>query len=157
IPTSGPVGSGEPVAIEPGNLFPLAEGPQPGAEPQEIVLNFIRAGAAGFGNEFAVAREYLTRAAQLTWDPLEQVLVYSSTPDSPDLTVLSGGRVQVNLEVAATVDAVGIYTRVPVGQRAGEDFRLMREDGEWRISHLPDAVLLNEANFLSLFRQTPLY
>lgn len=155
IPTSGPIGSGEPVVVEPGSVVPLADGPVPGGTPEQIVNGFLSAGAAGFRDEFAVAREFLTPEAQAAWSPLKQVLVYSSSADSPTLALQDDGSVLVSLQIAAMVDETGHYQEAD--ERIDEVFEMRLVDDEWRIDGLPDAVLLNEPNFDSQYRETTLY
>jgi hypothetical protein len=157
IPTSGPVGSGDAVVSEPGPVVLLAYGPPDGAAPQEIVQGFLQAGAAGSTDNFAVAREYLTGDAQSSWDPRAQVVVYSSK-GTPQLTAPSKNQVHLSYPVAATVDATGLYSELAPDARWELTFDLVTDaSGQWRISALPDGVLVSEPNFTSVYRSTPIY
>lgn len=157
IPTSGPVGEGPGVVEEPADVVPLADGPRPGAGPEEIVLGFLRAGAAaGLGDDFAVAREYLAASAR-DWDPTERVVVYSSA-GSPEVTSISPTQVKVTVPVAATLDAGGRYAEAAPGASETALLDLVEDSsGQWRISGLENGILLSEPNFESLYRLTPLY
>src|SRR5690606_39942012 len=59
IPDSGPVRAADPLPPEGSSVTLIAYGPTPGATAHQIVQGFLRAVAAGGGDEFAVAREYL--------------------------------------------------------------------------------------------------
>ncbi|RYV50183.1 LpqB family beta-propeller domain-containing protein [Pengzhenrongella frigida] len=157
LPTSGPVGQGDGAVDEPGSIFPLAFGPPIGAEPQAIVQGFLAAGAAGLGDNYAVARQFLARESRTSWQPTEGVVVYS-TAASIDFEQVTETQVSVTLPVVATVDADGRYTEGFPGAQQDAVFDLVRDStGEWRISGLDDGVLLSEPFFYSVYGATPLY
>jgi len=157
IPTSGPVGTGDGAVSEPGPVVLLAYGPPADANPEEIVRGFLQAGAAGNTDNFAVAREYLTGSAQSSWDPHQQVVVYSSK-GTPQITTPTESEVSLAYPWEATVDANGQYSEAAPGAEWEGTFDLQKDThGQWRISGLPDGVLVSEPNFNSVYRSTPIY
>jgi len=157
LPMSGPVGNGDGAVDEPGSVFPLAYSPASDAEPQAIVQGFLAAGAAGLGDNYAVARQYLGGKARTSWQPTQGVVVYSV---AGTLTFRKSGvnQVSVSLPVVATVDADGRYAESSPGARQDAVFDLVKSAaGQWRISGLDDGVLLSEPIFNSVYRATPLY
>lgn len=141
LPDSGPAGPGRDVAeapVEPLRVAPA--GPRPGAEPKEIVGGFLNAGA-GFDDDHAVAREFLTGAARHAWTPGQKVIVF---PDDASLTMEVRGdaspvQVEVHAPVSATIDEEGRYVQATPGSEAHAVFTLSRTGGEWRISVMDEA------------------
>jgi hypothetical protein len=157
LPTSGPVVNGDGAVAEPGTVFPLAYSPAAGADPQAIVQGFLAAGAAGLGDNYAVARQYLSREARASWQPTDGVVVYS-TAAALDFQQVTDTQVSVTLPVVATVDSGGRYTEGFPGAEQGAVFDLVQDSaGQWRISGLNDGVLLSEPFFYSAYRATALY
>ncbi|MCR2793784.1 LpqB family beta-propeller domain-containing protein [Microbacterium sp. zg.Y625] len=150
LPTSGPVNPGLPLEgdTRPPDISLIADPPQPGATPQEIVEGFIRAGS-GTRGEWATAREYLTAEARETWDPSANVTIDDFSQreyvDAGDDTIV------LNVTAQATVDEVGAYDDL-----GGDDlelrFGLAQEDGQWRISEAPNGIVLDDARFDVVFR-----
>jgi hypothetical protein len=84
VPNAGPVLS-YPVNQETGslngqNMQFIAKPPGSGWNPQAIVNGFLIA-AAAFGNQAAVAREYLTPAESKNWKPSWNAYVYQTRPN----------------------------------------------------------------------------
>lgn len=157
FPTAGPVGAGARAVDEAGTVFPLGSSPASGAGPRTIVQGFLAAGAAGPGDNYALARQYLAGAARSSWQPTAGVVVYS-TAGTLDFTQVTKTQVSVALPVVATLDADGRYTEAPPGARQDAVFDLLRNpSGQWRISGLDDGVLLSETIFSTVYRATPLY
>ncbi|MCR2813558.1 LpqB family beta-propeller domain-containing protein [Microbacterium sp. zg.Y1084] len=150
LPTSGPVNPGLPLDGDsrPPDISFVADPPQPGATPLQIVEGFIRAGS-GTRGEWATAREYLTSQAREEWDPTAGVTV----DDSAERQYIEASEDAVLLSVRAdaTVDGAGEYE--DVGGIALElPFRLAKEDGQWRISEAPDGIVMDDAWFQVVFR-----
>lgn len=159
IPTSGPVQRGEPVVEQPGPIFAvLSAGPSPGDGPQDIVGGFLRAQAAGFSESFpfGVARQFLSDSVRNTWDPLKGAVVYAST-SSPDFQLTGDHSVRVGVVTVGTLDPSGQFTE-DSGASLGIGFELQKNaDGQWRISKLPDGLVISKPDFDLLFRQAPIY
>src|SRR5699024_10026336 len=132
LPDSGPVNAADPVPQAGSSVALLAYGPTPDATANQIVQGFLRAVAAGAGDEFAVAREYLAGPAAETWNPRAQVRVYTAR----DITYSQAedGAVRASAVADASVDAQGRYTEASPDSVIELDFTLARTaDGQWRI------------------------
>jgi hypothetical protein len=157
IPTAGPVTEGDGAVDEPGSVFPLAYSPPADASPTAIVQGFLSASAAGLGDNYAVARQYLTAPARTAWVPGEGVVVYS-TAENLDFENPQEPQVSVALPVVATVDADGRYAESPPGAEQDAVFDLVQDaQGQWRITALDNGVLMSQPIFNSVYRATPLY
>jgi hypothetical protein len=110
--------------------------PEPGASPESIVRGFLQAGTANQG-DMSVARSYLTDELAPTWDPDARTTIMASGT-SVELAELSGSRYRVTSDVVASIDSEGRYEYANPGTTRSEKVRLERQDGEWRISHLPN-------------------
>ena len=158
IPTSGPVGEGDGAADEPGTVFPLAYSPPTDADPVSLVQGFLAAAAAGLGDNYAVAKQYLTVGARTEWTPSQGVLVYSTASTLEFTEAGEGTQVSATLPVVATVDADGRYTESPPGARQDVAFDLVQDSaGQWRIAGLDNGVIMSAPIFDSVYRAAPLY
>ena len=160
IPTSGPVQRGDVVVREAGRAFLQGNDPEPGDSPEGIVSGFLRAGAAGLSvaDQFTVARKFLTDSAAGEWDPRAQVLIYPEKSGGPKIESRPDGTVLVTVPVKAKVDSSFQYTEVKPGAQEEIVFELTRDaNGEWRISHLDDGVVMSPSNFTVLYRRVPIY
>ncbi|GEL95136.1 LpqB family beta-propeller domain-containing protein [Cellulomonas composti] len=154
IPTSGPVVRGDVTVGDTRDIDVLAEGPQDGADPLQIVDGFLLAGGVGFPDEFATAREYLTGQLRTSWQPLAGVLVAGT----PEVVQPTENTVTFDLPVVAYVDADGRYTEAAEGARDSRTFELRKDRaGEWRISSAPDGLILAQTEFSRTFRSSPVY
>lgn len=79
IPDTGPVVSGDVINNDPlDGVFQLApEGPKAGQSPTEVVKGFLAA-SAGYSDDHAVARSFLSPQVRLNWRPDASVTVYRS-------------------------------------------------------------------------------
>lgn len=156
IPTSGPVRVGE-VLSEQGesDVEFLPFGPEAGATQLEILRGFILAfrGPAG---DFEVAREFLSREFSGAWNPMSNVTVRSADSGERFPTV-DTDTLAYSISAIATIDATGALRQnsAPVNQTLEFDF--VQENGEWRISHAADGIVLSDAAFHATFRQHALY
>jgi hypothetical protein len=131
----------------------LPAAPQAGATPENIIDYFYRAGS-GYEGDYAVAREYLTQAASVSWKPDQRALVYRSA------TVVETGVENVynyQLDVAYTVDVDGIATQSPEGTIENIPVTLTQVDGEWRISAIPNGTAIPEETFKVIYGAYPIY
>jgi hypothetical protein len=144
IPKAGPVGNG-PTQIpdEPTIVF-LPNPPSPGAKPEEIVSGFVQAGA---GNNFSVARQYLTKSFAAQWRPTASVLIHDKA-----LNVVQQDKQTIELDVptVARVAPDGTYTPSVQMQKLG--FRLQQVGGQWRIAQAPDGIVLAQTVFERRFK-----
>src|SRR5690625_4412209 len=157
IPTSGSVQPGLHDVSVPRSGYLLAAGPPPGANRIETVQGFLRALSRGPGDDFAVARESLMEETRRTWAPAERVIV-PPTSSSLEPVLEEDNSVHLMTPITATLDRDGRYAQAAGGVEEEFTFALEQNfDGEWRISHAPDATLMSAANFDFLYRATPIY
>lgn len=155
-PTSGPVQHGlsgpAPANVEP-LVRPLANPPRPGMTPPEVVAGFVNA-AAAVGDDYRIAREYLTDEADQAWDPGAGVAVMES--ESPELVESDGAVVADYLQVGS-VSSSGVYTDLAPAARASSEFRMAQVEGEWRIAAAPAGLLLDEGGLQTAFEARHTY
>jgi len=156
MPITGPVMSEPRQVLEegPGGVTFVAEPPPQGAPPSMIIRGFLTA-MAGFGQDYATAREYLTTEASDTWNPADsEVLIYASgtTPRVEE------GTMQVTMSGAL----IGYLH--PDGSFVGSedliwehDFGMVRENGEWRISDPPAGLALSQYMFSQSYMRIDTY
>lgn len=155
IPTSGPVQQGDAEVNEPAEIDVLAEGPQPGDTPTEIVDGFLAAGAAGFTDNFVTAREYLAGEAKATWNPSAGVVVSGPVEPAPTTTETE---VTIDVSVRARVGERGVYAEAPPEGRESITYGMVKNDAdEWRIAETPPGLLLQQEDFARLYRPASLY
>jgi hypothetical protein len=150
IPTGLDVRSGPEIVAQAEQEFSYysPSTPVPGASAQEIVSGFLAAGT-GPQNDYAIARQFLSREFAQRWKPDNQVLIRSGVPQfretRPNLQLVS-------LQLAAKLDANGRYQEAGPGEVATLRFQLMQEDGEWRISGAPNLTVVTPPVFSVVFR-----
>lgn len=148
VPTSGPVREHESDGqeIESGvKVAPVP--PAPDASPMLVVEGFLHA----MGTDqpgFAVARQYLTPAADAAWHPESGTLIYADGHQPREADTGTEERPSIILEAVLTgrLSATGEYREEGGGNR--HDFGLQRNsDGQWRISRPPDGLLISRYHF----------
>lgn len=156
IPKDGPVGKSDllPGRNNPVNIDFRQNAPVPGASAASIVEGFIAAGT-GVADDFQVARQYLDRSIAKTWKAGTRTLVYKGSFKA--VSEGSGSQFKVDFDVESTVDPDGIRTPAAPGAVETVKFALTKVDGEWRISAAPDGIMLQAANFDTLFSAYSLY
>lgn len=170
IPTDGEVVAGRPVGDAFANdVRELVSGPSAGQTPGGIVTGFLTA-AQGAGDDYEVARSFLTSEAASTWRPADQTVVYRGV--TPRVSVIDGVEellgggdefqgdtvsALLSVEVVAVVDERGRYLQQPNGSTRDLEVTLQRAGGEWRISEVDDLALLSESDFAAVFRNYPIY
>ncbi len=109
--------------------------PVAGADPEQILRGFIRAGSASEG-AYDNARLFLTDAMRKAWDPDAGIVIFT---DESSIAVHTTGRATAVLTgaVEATVAADGRYTTLPATAQRSATVGFARVDGEWRIAELP--------------------
>lgn len=156
IPDAGPVTAADAAPPERSSVSLIAYGPTPGATANQIVQGFLRAVAAGGGDEFAVAREYLGGPVAETWNPRAQVRVYTNRDVTYSQT--DAGAVRASATASASVDAHGRYTAAAPDTQIELDFTLARTaEGQWRIVDLEDGILVSPAVFENQYDPYQLY
>lgn len=155
VPTSGPVVEADQVLPEVGSssfVRALARPPRAGMTQVEIVQGFLDA-ASGFEDGHAVARQYLSESTALVWEPEAGVRVYGNgteTLTNPDERTVVLGAAQV-----AQISAQSQY--VPEDAALSEQFGMAQENGQWRISEVPQGLLLSRAAVERAYREFQTY
>ncbi len=146
IPSDGPVrntGSSAPSpSSAPFDFNP--PGPSTGASPAAIVTGFLTALEATPVST-SVASQYLTDRAASTWRPQRRTLLYQSRDVDADPVQDSSARTSVALRLTSTyaLDASGRWDGPATEVDAkGLELGLVRERGEWRLSSVPDAMVV---------------
>lgn len=156
IPTSGPVGTSAPEAAGQSDFTYTFDPPGPAqdASPQQIIEGFMRAGIAP-RDDYSVAREYLAPELSREWRAADRTVVYASEPNIVE-NVQEGS---YTVEVAATssIDEHGLLTRKEGQSTVSADIKLVKVNGQWRLSKVPNGTMIEEGNFAVLFAAYPLY
>ncbi len=147
IPTAGPV-EDVPMSQRPGSVEIAPEPPQPGVGPDRLVEGFIQAMADPESN-YRVAREYLTREAARRWNPRTGTRIFEGSIAEIDGSVRLGG------QISGTLDEVGRFTSQ--GRSLDHDFRVVDQEGQWRIDAPPEGVLLSRYNFELYYAHVSIY
>jgi WD40 repeat protein len=184
IPSAGPVQTYPVTQGTDAQAQPYAQEysgpPQPGWPPQAIVEGFLTA-SASVGNE-QVAREYLT--TQANWNPtLWSAIVYKTEPTvslpsfapaaAPKPTAKASGTatatatakaaspqmatVTINGKIQATLYGNGSYAVASSEPPNLPTFELVKVGGQWRISVVPQELLLTADSFTSDYQLRNLY
>ena len=130
-------------------------GPREDQEPDLLLRDFYAASARPDA-DYEAARAYLTDGASAAWDPSGQKLVV----DSIGMTTLPGASVgrrsySVHGSVVGTVRQGGSYTPERGTYEATVDMEMV--DGQWRISSLPEGVVLERTELRNQYQPYNLY
>ncbi|KRB79289.1 hypothetical protein ASE01_23570 [Nocardioides sp. Root190] len=129
-----------------------ARPPASGASRTEVVTGFLDAMTA-WPIQTNVAKKYLTDEAAAGWNPEQETVVYSDSLPARE----SGGSVDVQLNGADSLDAVGGWRGSVPGDELVMSFRVTVEDGEYRITDPRDALVVPATWFQQRYRQVSLY
>ena len=121
----------------------LPPGPQPGAEPQEVVLGFLAAQGSA-RDDHGIARSFLTDPARAEWNVAAGVTVYDprSVTVSPPVPDGDGVTVTLGLDVVGAVAPDG-SARTSSAARAVRRYALRQDAGQWRLSRVPPGLALS--------------
>ncbi len=134
------------------SLYYSPSGPSAGSSQEQIISGFLYAGN-GPQDDYAVAREFLTKNYAPKWRPSTETLIQTGS----SLVVSNAGtKVRLNVKYDARVTADGNYISDPGASRILE-FRLLQENGQWRIASAPNLTTLLAPNYKVLFKAVPVY
>ncbi|WP_375432425.1 LpqB family beta-propeller domain-containing protein [uncultured Friedmanniella sp.] len=151
VPTSGPVEkiSGQEPPCE--NCVNVEVSPPvPGEDKATIVESYLRANA-NYQPNYAVAKQYLTRAAAAKWSPEGSVTIFADASKEPG----QGNRITLRGKQVGYLDAFQTYNAQPLTLK--KDFTLTREGGEWRIDTPPAGLFVSQSAFEELYKPYTLY
>lgn len=157
LPTEGPVNATR-APTDTGQSVGLhANGPSAGADPEDIVIGFLTASAAGLSDDFEVAREFLSPQASESWQPLGEVRIYSDTR-VPVTTRTDTQAVRLNLGSEGSLDEDGRFIASNPDAVITTEFSLARNaEGEWRIIDLENGLLISATLFDTQYAKSVLY
>ena len=149
LPTSGPVEKveGQQPACQSCVNVEVAP-PATGDSPRQVVDGFLRANA-NYQPGYAVARQFLTKAAAEAWSPDQGVTIYNGSP------VQGAGTVVLRGEVVGALNEMRTFS--PRRQNLNWDFEVEQENGEWRIAHPPSDLFVRDTSFETLYRSYDLH
>lgn len=154
MPTSGPVvgiegrqvqGADQPVLVRP-------DPPNEGDDPVSIVDGFIDA-MASYERDYEVAREFLTREAQDTWNPSAGATVYEG--NKPVMEEVGESRVRLTHTLTGKLRPDRSFEPKSSGESL--ELRLEQVEGEWRIANPPEGLLISDFYFRRGFRAYDVY
>ena len=148
IPDTGPITAAEPTQVPERNAVEfIPKPPAQDATPEAVILGFLFAGVSP-DDDYGVARQYLTDAAASTWDPAAAVHVRTGQPQV-SLTGETTG--EVALTLSSRVDGRGVMHQ-DAGTTTLLSFDMTRVEGQWRLSSVPDGIVVSSYHFEQLFR-----
>jgi hypothetical protein len=130
----------------------VAQPPQEGDSPQNIVNGFLQAMTA-YPVNLGVVRQFLTTDEQDAWDPTRRTITY----EGPYGQTGTEAAVTVRLDDAEWVDARGTWRGDRGNGRPRLHFTMTRENEEWRIAAAPDAFVVPSDWFQDHYTQKLLY
>jgi Lipoprotein LpqB beta-propeller domain/Sporulation and spore germination len=141
----------------------IPAGPASNWDPSEIVTGFLNA-SASYPLYATTASQYLTSAAAKAWAPTWSVTVVDQVdvPKQADVS-LSGKQATVDVTgtVRASFNGTGQYVGAQPGSNgttvADQQFKLVKVDGQWRITNPPSNRLLNQSDFSEVYKPQDLY
>jgi hypothetical protein len=155
IPSSGQVNPGPLVKNgqqqKPGVDLPLP--PPPNASRTELVNDFLQAATDATDN-YGIARKYLTAKAAQTWVPTTSVLVREKPATPEDI---GANTVDYSVSTKASVNALGVYDEQGTDSTQTLSYTFTKVRGQWRISDLPNGIVLSRTSFENAFRPYPIY
>lgn len=157
IPMTGPVGTLEARPLTADDEAPNfnVSGPTGGESPDGIVRGFFRGGLSATDN-YAVAREYMTKELAAAWDATERTLVVDNDPKFGQVGG-SEDHITANVRVTRILDANGVRQDRPKGESTDLEFTLKRVDGEWRLAKAPNGIVVESSSFEYAFSPVTLY
>lgn len=124
---------------------------------------FLLAAQAGptASSPFAVAKEYLTADAALSWLPMAGATMLDGVPHLELTADEANNLTQVQVEAigraVAQVNANGEYVEFDTPESVSLHFTMQQVDGNWRISELADGIVLPAQVFTATYQPTRIY
>lgn len=155
LPDSGPVHKGE-VNVDSRNpLSQLASGPVDGSTPEKLLADFQQACAAGTYDEYGIARQFLTTSQRRHWKPQEEVTVLNPKTELKIGFDSETNRATGTGQPSLRLNKAGISQKFRTEETVR--YSLAKENGQWRISSLPDGVVLTNSAFKNAFAKRNVY
>jgi hypothetical protein len=91
-----------------------------------------------------VARQFLTPELAKTWQPEERIVIFRADPRIIQREV--EGSLQVQLEITGIINSRGIRTDPPSPTTESVRAEMVKVNGQWRISEIPNGIMVTESN-----------
>lgn len=164
VPTAGPIvsgGAGENRVGQQGSYVRLLPaGPQQDVQPERLIRDFLR-DMGSLEDDHRAARLFMTPGRQAQWRPNGTVLVHDdiAEADIQAETAEDGesATVRMRAKKVATIDASGQYMPVDRDETIDVTFTLDKVKGQWRISDLPEELVLTRRDIERVYRPLNLY
>src|SRR6266576_1047529 len=137
-------------------------GPGPNWNPSDIVTGYLNA-TVSYPAYSTIAEEYLASTASKDWAPNWSVTVVDQVIVSPEATYSADGKtatVDVSGAVQASFNGTGQYVgaqQVGHGTQTEEQFTLVKQGKQWRITNPPKNRMLTEPDFAQVYKPQDLY
>ncbi|QKW19777.1 hypothetical protein HUT16_12540 [Kitasatospora sp. NA04385] len=143
------------------HVYPVA--PHKGESPRDLLAGFLDSSNADQAN-YDTAKQYLTAVAAGNWKPDAGVVVLDGAPvpkgadPAEDATTV---QLTVDGKQLAALDGQHTY-KVHPGDPYRETFTFVKESdgpdkGEWRISDLPNGLIVDQTNFKNTYKPVHRY
>ncbi len=119
------------------------QGPRKDASPDILLQEFITAGT-GAADGYKVARQFLTPELAKTWQPEERIVIFRADPRI--IQREAEGSLQVQLEITGIINSRGIRTDPPNPTTESVRAEMVKVNGQWRISEIPNGIMVTESN-----------
>jgi hypothetical protein len=149
IPRQGPVEQGESVQedTDPGFLF-VPKGPEQDADQQAILEGFVEAASSPLNN-YEIAREFLAPGAKVDWNPDASVTVDEQSKRL--YSAVDERTIALTTTATADVSAAGEYREASSSEPVSRSYHFTEVNGQWRLSEVPDGIVLERSKFDSVF------
>jgi hypothetical protein len=139
VPTDGAIQRGPLIGVadDPGVIRVIARPPAPGMAPIEIVRGFLAANAGL--TDVSIARQYLAPEISSRWDPADSISVIRG---AVEITSVDDASFVISGALDGVVDRRGRWSVVGVGQEIESAINVVMVGGQWRISSVPDGLIL---------------
>ncbi|WP_054815094.1 MtrAB system accessory lipoprotein LpqB [Nocardia arizonensis] len=150
--------SSAPQALGTINQQPTSEGPLPpatGRDPGPLLRDFLQA-TADPANQHAAARQYLTPDTAQRWDDTTGTVIVDRPDTLLESRVGDTATYRIRAQKVAEIAMDGGYRAIE-GPPLEYKIEMSRAGGEWRITDLPDGVVMDESAFAKSYRRYVLY
>ncbi|MGE3287943.1 MAG: LpqB family beta-propeller domain-containing protein [Pseudonocardia sp.] len=142
-----------------GEAPPAPPGPVDGADPAEIVRGFVTASGSS-SDSHGAARRFLAPEIAQTWEDSGDLMVLDGQLDTvpaPGAPMPSSGRTTIRIRGTAIGHVTTTGEFEPDEDPVEIDVELVRRAGQWRISALPDGVVVPLSVFTESYRAVKVY
>lgn len=163
MPDSGPAGSvpsEAPSDAQADQVVVYAVPPEQQEQPAQLLSGFLD-DLISDEPDYATAREYLAPGTQ--WNPQQRVLILDNVTVQdvePTKSEQTAGRMTIKVtgrELARLDDRASYLPASAADRDVSVDFGFSKVKGQWRISSLPQGVVLNRVDFQRIYQSVDLY